>query len=85
MSTPFIPAVNDTEDAQVVHCVHSHSDSFSQTIPEDLAARLKRFHGRPYIWWLGQFVKYMTRPTDEFRADLQNTTQRIGFTNPIVG
>ncbi len=81
----FIAAVNATEKAQVVQCVHVKGDAFPQSMPEDLASRIMRFHGRPYIWWLGQFLKYMTRPTDEFRADMEDTKQRTGFANPIVG
>ncbi len=69
--------------AQVMQC--GYSGPFPTFIPKDLAPRLRRLHGRPLIWWLGQFLKYMTKPTDEHRADLENATRSIGFANPIVG
>ncbi len=81
----LISANTSREDAPVVDCKHSKSHYIAKAIPEDLAPRLMRFHGNPFVWWLGQFLKYMTRPTDEFRIDMEKTKERLGFVNPIVG
>ncbi len=79
----YISGVNTAEDAQVVYCVHAGTSP--ESIPEDLAPRLKHFHGHPYIWWLSQFLKYITRPTNAFTTDMENMTRKMGFANPIVG
>ena len=54
-------------------------------IPEDIAPRLIRLHGSPIVWWVGQFLKYLFRPQARLAADIQESTQRLGFKNPIVG
>ena len=84
-SSHYISAANGTEAVPVGDCVHSTAPYLPQSIPEDLAPRLMRFHGHPFVWWVGQFLKYMLRPSDEFRADLEDTKRRMDFINPIVG
>ena len=70
---------------QVVQCVQSTSHYIPQYIPEDLAPSIMRFHGHPFVWWVGQFLKYMTKPRDEFAADVAYAKRRMGFVHPIVG
>ncbi|CAI9740361.1 Hypothetical predicted protein [Octopus vulgaris] len=54
-------------------------------IPEDLAPRLRRLHGDPAVWWIGQFVRYLVRPQPALEKDINDTKKRLGFQNPIVG
>lgn len=54
-------------------------------IPEDLAPRLKRLHGDPIVWWIGQFLKYLLRPQPDTQKMLDNGRQKLGFKRPIVG
>ena len=54
-------------------------------IPEDIAPRLMRLHGSPIVWWIGQFLKYALKPQAGLAADIQESTQRLGFKSPIVG
>ncbi len=86
----YISAANAIEDVQVVDLpivdsVHPRPPYLPQSIPEDLAPRLMRFHGHPFVWWVGQFLKYMTKPRDEFAADVAYAKRRMGFVHPIVG
>lgn len=54
-------------------------------IPADLAPRLTKLHGDPIVWWIGQFLKYLLKPTGETRQMLENGMEKLGFRKPIVG
>lgn len=55
------------------------------SIPEDLAPRLKRLHGDPIVWWVGQFLKYLLKPKHAIREMLENGMEKLGWKKPIVG
>ncbi|XP_020715932.1 alpha-(1,6)-fucosyltransferase isoform X2 [Ceratitis capitata] len=54
-------------------------------IPEDLSPRLKRLHGDPIVWWIGQFLKYLLRPQKGTLDFLEAGRAKLGFKRPIVG
>ncbi|KAI8034792.1 hypothetical protein M5D96_012456 [Drosophila gunungcola] len=54
-------------------------------VPEDLAPRLKRLHGDPIVWWVGQFLKYLLRPQTPTRDFLVAGMRNLGWERPIVG
>lgn len=54
-------------------------------IPEDLAPRLRRLHGDPIVWWIGQFLKYLLRPQKGTLEFLESGRMKLGFKKPIVG
>lgn len=54
-------------------------------IPEDLAPRLKRLHGDPIVWWVGQFLKYLLRPQQGTKEFLESGMAKLGWKKPIVG
>ena len=72
-------------DLPIVDGMHPRPDFMPQAIPEDLAPRLLRLHGNPFVWWVGQFLKFLLRPQPHLQADLVATEKRLGFVNPIVG
>lgn len=55
------------------------------SVPADLAPRLKRIHGDPFVWWVGQFLKYLLRPTPKTKEFLDNSIAKLNFQKPIVG
>lgn len=55
------------------------------SVPADIAPRLARLHGNPFVWWVGQFLKYMLRPQASISALLQESAHKLGFEKPIVG
>jgi len=55
------------------------------SVPQDIAPRLKRLHGNPGAWWVGQFVKYIFRPQDWLKSKLDEYEMQVGFDQPIVG
>ena len=56
-----------------------------QGIPKDIAFRLKRLHGHPGVWWVGQFIKYLFREQDWLENDLKKYQDEVGYDEPIVG
>lgn len=54
-------------------------------IPEDLANRIRRFHGNPAAWWIGQFVQYALRPNSMTQKKTLEKIRKLGFEGPIVG
>ena len=54
-------------------------------IPQEIASRLKRLHGNPGAWWVGQFVKYLFRAQGWLKTELQKYEKHVDFRKPIVG
>lgn len=69
----------------IVDSLHPRPLALPLAIPEDLADRLIRLHGDPAVWWIGQFVTYLTRPQQHLAEDLAQTKSKLGFSNPVVG
>ncbi|KAK2580528.1 hypothetical protein KPH14_006259 [Odynerus spinipes] len=55
------------------------------SVPADIAERLKKLHGHPLVWWVGQVLKYLMRPQDSMQKVLDNAKDKLGFKKPIVG
>lgn len=55
------------------------------SVPEDLAPRLIRLHGDPFVWWVGQILKYLLRPQDKTAKMLQDSMTKMGYKRPVVG
>ena len=55
------------------------------SIPEDLAKKLIRLHGNPFVWFTGQLMKYLLRPQPWLGEFLEKKYQSIHFETPIVG
>ena len=56
-----------------------------QSIPADLAPRIMRLHGHPFVWWIAQFVSYLFRLQPWLVADIEQMRQKLGFQHPVVG
>lgn len=54
-------------------------------IPADIAPRLKRLHGDPIVWWVGQFFKFLLRPQHNTQEMLNQGLEKLGWKKPIVG
>ena len=60
-----------------------------QNVPKEFYDRIRMFHGHPFVWWIGQFTKYVfkySKPIDEL---VKKKEKSLGFTDsdssPIVG
>ncbi|KXJ29841.1 alpha-(1,6)-fucosyltransferase [Exaiptasia diaphana] len=54
-------------------------------VPEDLSNRLSTMHGHPFVWWIGQFAKYLFRYAPEVQKEIDAKKAKLGFQHPIVG
>ncbi|XP_033734608.1 alpha-(1,6)-fucosyltransferase-like [Pecten maximus] len=79
--------IRDTQvvEMPIVDSLHPRPNYLPLAIPKDLSERLMRLHGDPAVWWIGQFVKYLTRPQPRLQTDMDNAKAKLGFSKPIVG
>ncbi|OQV21682.1 putative Alpha-(1,6)-fucosyltransferase [Hypsibius exemplaris] len=54
-------------------------------VAESFADRLRHFHGRPWIWWIGQLLVNLFRVQTDFEDLFAKRAKAIGFKSPIVG
>ena len=54
-------------------------------VPKDLAERLEKIHGHPFVWWIGQFAKYLFRYAPEVEKEINERRDQLRFKKPIVG
>ncbi|KAF5294264.1 hypothetical protein FQR65_LT10850 [Abscondita terminalis] len=54
-------------------------------VPEDLAYRLETVHGNPFVWWVGQILKYIWKPQDITMSHIKQKFEEIKIQNPYVG
>uniref|UniRef100_A0A1B0GKV9 Alpha-(1,6)-fucosyltransferase n=2 Tax=Lutzomyia longipalpis TaxID=7200 RepID=A0A1B0GKV9_LUTLO len=69
----------------IIDSLHPRPEHLPLAIPADLAPRLTRIHGDPFVWWVGQFLKYLLRPQPSTQIMLDKGIKNLGFRNPIVG
>lgn len=72
-------------DLPIIDSLNPRPPQLPLAIPEDLAPRLKRLHGDPITWWVGQFLKYLLRYQPETQQIIDAGTEKLGFQTPIVG
>ena len=80
----------ESETVQVLHLpvidsLRSHPDYLPLAIPQKLSNRLVQLHGAPSVWFIGQILKYLLRPTPKIEKFLQEKRQTFGYNHPIVG
>ena len=86
--TIFIPDGSDSAqvvELPIVDNLRPRPKYMPQAIPADLAPRLARLHGHPFVWWVGQFVQYLFRPQPWLASDIAQMSQKMDFRGPIVG
>lgn len=54
-------------------------------VPKDLAGRIQRIHSHPFVWWIGQFAKYLFRYAPPVQEEIDKKRTLLGFKKPIVG
>ena len=79
-----------TESVQVVELpivdsLHPRPPFMPQAIPADLAPKLMRLHGHPFVWWVSQFVSYLFRLQPRLVTDIEEMQKNLKFHRPIVG
>ena len=54
-------------------------------VPKDLADRIQGIHSHPFVWWIGQFSKYLFRYAPAIQGEMDKKRTLLGFKKPIVG
>ncbi len=86
----FNSAASQIENATVVRLplmseTNPRPDYQPLVIPEDLAPRLLAMHDDPCVWWIGQFMKYLTRHQPQFQETIDKFKTASDVIGPIVG
>lgn len=69
----------------IVDSLYPRPEFMPQTVPADIAGRLSKLHGHPFVWWIGQFAKYLFRYNPEVQKEIDAKKKKMGFVHPIVG
>lgn len=55
------------------------------SVPMDLYDRIPLFHGHPFVWWIGQFCKYLFKYQPDLKSEIEAKKRDLKFEQPIVG
>lgn len=80
----------DAESAKIVQIpsidnIGYRAPQLPMAVPRDLADSLMSFHGYPFVWFVGQFLKYLMQPNKEVEDFISERRKSLGFKHPIVG
>ena len=59
-----------------------------QNVPKEFYDKIRMFHGHPFVWWIGQFTKYVFKYSKPINELIEKKKQSLGFNTgagPIVG
>ena len=71
-------------DLPIIDSMHSRPNYLPLSIPEELTS-LVSLHGAPIVWFIGQIVGYLMRPSPEMMDYITKQRERFKFKSPIVG
>ncbi|XP_033097158.1 alpha-(1,6)-fucosyltransferase-like isoform X2 [Anneissia japonica] len=72
-------------DLPIVDGLHPKPDFLPLAVPADLAKDLVHLHGHPIVWWIGQVLKYILRPSKLLQQHIEEMEGKHNFEHPIVG
>lgn len=80
----------DHEQNSVVHfpivdSLFPRPKQMPQNVPSDLYDQIRSFHGHPFVWWAGQFAKYMFRYSPRMKEIVEKRKKDMKWQGPIVG
>lgn len=82
---------SDHEKHQIVHLPaldrlqNQPPDSSCLAVPNEFHSRIQLFHGNPFVWWIGQFCKYIFKYQPDLKIEIEKKKKRLAFKKPIVG
>ena len=68
-----------------IEAMSSRPPQLPQAVPRDLSKILVTFHGYPFVWFAGHFVKYLLRPNPELQKYIDTKKEELKFKTPLVG
>ena len=81
---------NYNSDAQIIHLpivdsLFPRPPQMPLAVPIDLVKEIEKFHGQPFLWWIGQLAAYLFRYNTKTQEELNKRKERMGYKSPIVG
>lgn len=64
--------------------VNNKLNFLAPAIPNDIANVLKHNHEFPFVWWIGQFVKYIFKLQPDMEEYLSQRILEINYNKPVV-
>lgn len=86
ISTEFT-SVNQVDSPRVVRCAYIASEGLHlpwmpAAIPQDIATELRQYHGAPFVWFTGQLLTYLMRPSRMFGEKITKLFDEYKITGP---
>jgi len=69
----------------IVDSLFPRPKQMPQNVPKEFYDRIQSFHGHPFVWWIGQFCKYLFNYSVPIQELIENKKKILGFGGPIVG
>lgn len=72
-------------ELQNVNTINPRLKVMPIAVPRDLYHPIMSFHGKPYVWWVSQFAKYLLRLKPHLKEEVQKKKKALDFKSPVVG
>ncbi|XP_066934358.1 alpha-(1,6)-fucosyltransferase-like [Clytia hemisphaerica] len=69
----------------IVDSLFPRPKQMPQNVPKEFYERIRQFHGHPFVWWIGQFCKYIFKYSKPIQELIDKKKEEMGFRGPIVG
>lgn len=78
------------EKAQVVNfpivdALFPRPKQMPQNVPREFYDDIRSFHGHPFVWWIGQFSKFVFKYSPGMQEIVREKKKSMNFQHPIVG
>ncbi|XP_060578059.1 alpha-(1,6)-fucosyltransferase-like [Ruditapes philippinarum] len=81
-----VTTLSKTENIPVIQVAFGPTYiKLERSIPENIRKRVLRFHPDPQLWWAGQMISYILRPTIRLNNLITESRVSLGFKKVIVG
>ena len=72
-------------DLPIIDTLRPRPPYLPLAIPEEISDKLITLHGSPIVWFIGEIVKYIMRPSEEMLNLIKEKKEQFKFNSPIVG
>lgn len=76
---------NKVLDLPIIDSIRPRPNYLPLTIPEEISSKLITLHGAPIVWFIGQILKFLMKPSTEVEKYLNQKRKQFSFNSPIVG
>ncbi|TPP66874.1 Alpha 1 6 fucosyltransferase H [Fasciola gigantica] len=85
--SPEFTNVNQVDSPRVVRCAYiamaeRNLPWLPPAVPQDIAPELHQYHGAPFVWFIGQLITYLMRPSRAFGETMNKLFDQYQLTGP---